>query len=198
VGWESTHRGVARWESSVMAMHRGGNRRIAAPRAVRGFGALVGGLAGIASAVEVSAWQRGAILDSPYSHTSLGGHTMSHGVPWWPHDEPSRAVVATRSRTTRLADSSHPHLARIGVGAVQNRPQNHRVIRDIYGDAGQPAHQRHKTPRCARHHPRPLPTPLIPHPPPIRALTSRASCFPMTLYFCHEVQARSGCATWVS
>jgi hypothetical protein len=72
--------------------------------------------------------------------------------PWWPHDEPWCAVVAARIPTTRRGGSSHPHLARIGVGAAQNRPQNSRVIRDIGGDAGQPAHQRPATPRCAPHH----------------------------------------------
>jgi hypothetical protein len=91
------------------------------------------------------------------------GQPLPRYEPWWPYDEPLRAVVATRSRTTRLADSSHPHLARIGVGAVQNRPQNHRVIRDICGDAGQPAHQRPETPRCARHRDASIRTPTHNH-----------------------------------
>jgi hypothetical protein len=100
----------------------------------------VGGLAGIASAVEVSAWRRGAILDSPYPDTILGGATNPHRA-WWRHESPSRVVE------TRI-----PSTARDGVGAAQNRRQYHRVVSTVCGDAGRPAHQRHKTPRCARHH----------------------------------------------
>jgi hypothetical protein len=68
-------------------------------RAVGGFVALVDGLAGIARTLEVSAWQRGAILDSPYPDTILGGRTMSHRAPWWHLATSPRAVVATRIPT---------------------------------------------------------------------------------------------------
>jgi hypothetical protein len=54
-GCESTHRGVARWESAVGGRSTGCETIVVVRRAVRCSGALVGGLAGIASAVEVSA-----------------------------------------------------------------------------------------------------------------------------------------------
>jgi hypothetical protein len=149
-GWGSTvFVGATGWGSAVSGRSTGCETIVVARRAARGCDALVGGLAGIASAVEVSTWQRGAILDSPYPDTILAGTTMGHGGRWWPHDEPSRAVVAARGHTTRLAGNSHPHLARIGVGAVQNRRTGLGDKRDVTGDAGQPAHQRHATPHCA-------------------------------------------------
>jgi hypothetical protein len=51
---------------------------VVALRAVGGFGALVGGPAGIASDVSMNALICGAILDGPYPDTILGGRTMSH------------------------------------------------------------------------------------------------------------------------
>jgi hypothetical protein len=50
-------------------------------RAVRGFGALVGGLAGIASDVSVITKPCAAILDSPYPDTSLDGSAQRHHDP---------------------------------------------------------------------------------------------------------------------
>jgi hypothetical protein len=60
---------------------------------------LVGGLAGIASAVEASAWKRGAILDSPYSDTILGGTPAS----------PLRVLVAPRIPDTILGGRMMGH-----------------------------------------------------------------------------------------
>jgi hypothetical protein len=71
----------------------------------------------------------------------LGGTPHPRYDPWWPHDGPWRALMAARI----------PFTARIGVGAVQNRRPDHRVISTVCGDAGRPAHQRTETPRCARH-----------------------------------------------
>jgi hypothetical protein len=51
---------------------------VVVPRAAGGFGALVGGPAGIASDVSMNALICGAILDGPYPDTILGGRTMSH------------------------------------------------------------------------------------------------------------------------
>jgi hypothetical protein len=84
-------------------------------------------------------------------------------VPWWQHASPSRAVVATRIPIAGRGGSAHPHLARIGVGAVQNRRPDHRVISTVCGDAGRPAHQRPETPRCARRRSASIPTPMHDH-----------------------------------
>jgi hypothetical protein len=62
---------------------------------------------------------------------------------------------------------------RIGVGAAQNRPQNHRFTHDVGGDAGQPAHQRTETPRCATRRDASIRTPMIPRLAPIPAPTIR-------------------------
>jgi hypothetical protein len=120
---------------------RVGDRRGSAPRAARGCVALVGGLAGIATDVAGNALVLGAILGSPYPDTSLAGTTNPHRARWQ-LASPPRALVAPRI----------PFTARIGVGAVQNRRPDHRFISTVCGDAGRPAHQRHKTPRCARRH----------------------------------------------
>jgi hypothetical protein len=82
---------------------------------------------------------------------------------FWTAPTPIRALVAPRIPIARLngtpASPSRasmapriPFTARIGVGAVQNRRQYHRVISTVCGDAGRPAHQRPETPRCATHH----------------------------------------------
>jgi hypothetical protein len=77
----------------------------------------------------------------------LGGTPHPRYDPWWPHDGPWRALMAARI----------PFTARIGVGAVQNRRPDHRVISTVCGDAGRPAHQRTETPHCARHRDAPIP-----------------------------------------
>jgi hypothetical protein len=70
-GCESAHRGAADgWEMIVVVR-----------RAVWGFGALVGGLAGIASDVSVITKPCAAILDSPYSDTILDGTSQRHDEP---------------------------------------------------------------------------------------------------------------------
>jgi hypothetical protein len=102
--------------------------------------ALVGGLAGIAKDVSVITKPCAAILDSPYPDTILAGTLHLRCPPWWRHKSPSRALAAPRIPTTLVAGTTHPHLARIGVGAVQNRRQNYRVISTVCGDAGRPAH----------------------------------------------------------
>jgi hypothetical protein len=121
------------------APQTGANRRIAAPRAARGCGTLVGGLAGIASDVSMVAKPCAAILDSPYPDTILDGTPHPHRARWQ-LASPPRGLVAARI----------PFTARIGVGAVQNRRRYHRFISTVCGDAGRPAHQRPKTPHCAR------------------------------------------------
>jgi hypothetical protein len=113
---------------------------------------LVGGLAGIATDVPIVTKPCAAILDSPYPDTILGGtphprcaswwHRESRCAPWWHLASSLRALVAPRI----------PFTARDGVGAVQNRRPDHRVISTVCGDAGRPAHQRPETPRCATHH----------------------------------------------
>jgi hypothetical protein len=152
IEWGSTHRGAARWGSAVSGRSSGWESIVAAPRAARGRVALVGGLAGIATNVAENARVLGAILDSPYPDTILGGTTHPRCPPWWHLASALRVVVAPRIRAARRGGTTHPHLARIGVGAVQNRRRYHRVISTVCGDAGRPAHQRTETPRCARHH----------------------------------------------
>jgi hypothetical protein len=68
-------------------------------RAVRGFGALVGGLAGIASDVSIITKRCGAILGSPYPDTVVGGTTNPHRAPWWHPASPLPALVAARIPT---------------------------------------------------------------------------------------------------
>jgi hypothetical protein len=68
-------------------------------RAVRGFGALVGGLAGIASDVSIITKRCGAILGSPYPDTILGGTPHLCCAPWWHHESALPAVVAPRIPT---------------------------------------------------------------------------------------------------
>jgi hypothetical protein len=82
---------------------------VVVPRAVWGRDALVGGLAGIASAVEASAWKRGAILDSPYSDTSLGGTPHPRCASWWHPASPLRALVAPRIPDTILGGRMMGH-----------------------------------------------------------------------------------------
>jgi hypothetical protein len=130
---------------------------------VRGFETLVGGPAGIASDVSIITKPCEAILDGPYPIARLAGTTNSaarldgsshpYRPHWWNPASTLRVLRAARI----------PHHARVGVGAVQNRRQNHRVVSTVGGDAGRPAHQRHETPRCARHHDAPIPTPLHHH-----------------------------------
>jgi hypothetical protein len=96
---------------------------------------------------------------------SLGGATHLHRPSWWHLASPPRVVVAPRIPTTHLGGTPHPHLARIGVGAVQNRRPDHRVLSTVCGDAGRPAHQRSETPPCARHRHAPISTPLHHHNP---------------------------------
>jgi hypothetical protein len=114
---------------------------------------LVGGLAGIATDVPILTKPCAAILDSPYPDTSLGGTTNPHCPPWWHPASPLRALLAPRI----------PFTARIGVGAVQNRRRDHRVVPTVCGDAGRPAHQRPATPPCARRRDASIPTRLRPH-----------------------------------
>jgi hypothetical protein len=139
--------GAAGWGSVVSGRSTGWEAGVVGRHAARGCVALVGGLAGIARTVEVSAWRRGAILDSPYPDTSLGGTTMGYRAPWWHLASPSRALVAP----------PHPHLARIGVGAVQNRLQYHRFISTVCGDAGRPPTNAPKLRAARRADPRRFP-----------------------------------------
>jgi hypothetical protein len=114
---------------------------------------LVGGLAGIASDVSFTTKPCEAILGSPYSIARLGGTLAPQCAPWCNYESALTAVVAARI----------PFEARDGVGAAQNRRQDHRVVSTVCGDAGRPAHQRHETPRCATHRDASIPTRLRPH-----------------------------------
>jgi hypothetical protein len=91
------------------------------------------------------------------------GQPLPRYDPWWPHDEPSCALVAPRIPTTLVASTSQAHDARIGVGAAQNRRKDHRFISTVCGDAGRPAHQRPETPHCARRRSASIRTRLRPH-----------------------------------
>jgi hypothetical protein len=107
-----------------------------------------------------------AILDGPYPDTGQVGMRGCHQGARWGCEVPPRRAMAHRGATK----------ARIGVGAVQNRRTGLGGHRDVCGDAGQPAHQRHATPRCARprdaplrtrlrHHDASIPTPIPTHAP---------------------------------
>jgi hypothetical protein len=91
------------------------------------------------------------------------GQPLPRYEPWWHLAPPSPASVAPRILAARLGGTPHPHLARIGVGAVQNRQRDHRIVSTVCGDAGRPAHQRPDTPRCARRRSASIPTPMHDH-----------------------------------
>jgi hypothetical protein len=179
-----------------MGPQTGANRRIAAPRAAGGFGALVG----IGAQINASWGRRWVGIDVRWGRRRVrigaSRRRAQRGVAWrwwagrpaspqtveitrwswrrfWTAPTPIRAVKGMRSAIkARSADAGchqdgrwgfvvppTPAMAhrgatkdRIGVGAVQNRPTLSCAYLHRPGDAGQPAHQRPKTPHCARHH----------------------------------------------
>jgi hypothetical protein len=93
-----------------------------------------------------------AILGGPYSIARREGDAGCHQGARWGCESPPRAM-GIRGATKD----------RVGVGAVQNRPTSPCAYLHRAGDAGQPAHQRHKNPNCARPRDAPIPTRLRPH-----------------------------------
>jgi hypothetical protein len=99
-----------------------------------------------------------AILDGPYPDTGQVGMRAATKDRIGDAGVPPTPAMAHRAATKD----------RIGVGAVQNRPNGLRDDRDIAGDAGQPAHQRPKTPHSATPRDAPIPHPDAPRPAPPR------------------------------
>jgi hypothetical protein len=138
----------------------GGQRTINGVRNDRGGAARSGVFRGVGGRAGRHRQRR---LDYHQALCGDSGQPLPRYEPWWHHASPSPALVEPRIRAARLDGSSHPHLARIGVGAVQNRRQYYRVVSTVCGDAGRPAHQRTETPRCATPRSAPIRTRLRPH-----------------------------------
>jgi hypothetical protein len=138
----------------------GGDRRIAVRRAVRGCGALVGGLAGIASDVSFTTKPCEAILGSPYSIARLGG-TLAL---------PMRALVQLRICADRRGGSSHPlRGARWGRGRPESPARPSRCLNRLWRcRPARPPTSRNTplrdAPRCVDPHPPAAPRRVDSHP----------------------------------
>jgi hypothetical protein len=195
-GWEAAVGvGSSGWETAVD--RRGGNRRVSARRAAGvgtlvGIGVGIGASRGVAQrgvlvrwwagrpaspqTVEIKQWYRRRFWAAPTPIRAVKGMRGATKARWgfvvpsrregdlWCHQGGRWGFVVAPRRAMGIRGGTK---ARIGVGAVQNRRTGLGDNRDVAGDAGQPAHQRPETPRCARYHPRPHRTPMIPRPPPI-------------------------------
>jgi hypothetical protein len=73
---------ISGWGTAVFVGSAGWEAGVVVPRAARGFGSLVGGLAGIATSVADNAMVLEAILDSPYPDTSRDGDASGHQGAW--------------------------------------------------------------------------------------------------------------------
>jgi hypothetical protein len=156
------------WGSAVLRDRRGAKRswwRVA-QRGV--LGRWWAGRPASPPTVEIKRWYRRRFWAAPTPIRAKWGCELPprivsgmrgchHGTPWLIVRPPTLAM-AHRAATKD----------RIGVGAVQNRPNGLRDDRDIAGDAGQPAHQRPKTPHSATPRDAPIPHPDAPRPAPPR------------------------------
>jgi hypothetical protein len=107
--WSGSGRGLAvfvgatGWGSAVSGRSSGWETLVVVRRAAGCFGALVGGLAGIAPDVAENARVLGAILGSPYPDTSLAGTSMADHALGWHLASPPRSSLAPRRRTTLVS-----------------------------------------------------------------------------------------------
>jgi hypothetical protein len=164
----------------VFVAHRGADRRLRSRiggriDASRGFGALVG----IGVGIDAPWGRRQAGSGASWGRRRVGRDAdrrrAQRGVlgRWWAGRPASpQTVETTRWSRRRFWAAPTPIRAkwgcepppramgmrgateaRDGVGAAQNRRTALGGKRDVGGDAGRPAHQRHAAPRCAtRHH----------------------------------------------
>jgi hypothetical protein len=111
------------------------------------------------------------------------------------HQGAQRGFVVPPRRSMGIRGASKD---RVGVGAVQNRRTGLGDHRDVCGDAGQPAHQRHATPRCATPRDASIPTRVRPHDAPLPTpsctstdvINGKAEVGATTLALAHNVSRR--------